>query len=153
MGLLVSSGGVGGGGGDRVVGAPPDCGYMISMCFHLPPPGLPAFCSLSPGIRTQVIRLEVMGHLSFSSLAPAMGSWHQRGTPESRFLMGSIPGLPAGLSVWSSYARQSEYLWQSFCLSCHQSPKLVQARAVQGVEKEMDIVSLPSKSRIEEKEM
>lgn len=89
------------------VRAPPGCSYMLSVCFHLLPPALPAFCSLSPRIRTQVIKLEVMGHLSFSPLAPAMGSCGHKGALESHVLMGPILVLPAGLSVWSLYTRQT----------------------------------------------
>lgn len=39
-----------------------------------------------------MIRLEVMGHLSFWPLAPTMGSWHCNGALKSRFLMGSVGG-------------------------------------------------------------
>ena len=48
-----------------------------------------------------------MGHLSFSPLAPAMGSCRRKGVLESRVLMGPILVLPAGLSVWSLYTRQT----------------------------------------------
>lgn len=68
-----------------------------SVFFIYLPPRHPAFCSLSPGIRTQVIRFEVMGRLSALPLAPAMGSWRHRGVLESHFLMGPILVLPAGL--------------------------------------------------------
>lgn len=39
-----------------------------------------------------MIRLEVMGHLSFLLLAPTMGSWCRNEALESHFLMGPIGG-------------------------------------------------------------
>lgn len=44
-----------------------------------------------------MIRLEVMGHLSSSLLAPTMGSWCRSGALESRVLMGPIGGAACGV--------------------------------------------------------
>lgn len=88
------------GAGRRVVGwrALPATGVCFECVFiYLLPDFLPF--TLSPGIRAQVIRHEVMGHLLFSPLAPAMGSWRHQGAPESRLLMEPILVPPAGLSV------------------------------------------------------